>query len=336
MQTTDALPLTVRPFDANTDYRARVEIHNASFVDRPVSEKELRNWDSKENPDPKYLKQRLVAEFTGDSARAAAEVIAYLWYGHQPGLYHPRKLHFSLAVHPSHRRKGVGGRMYREMLAGIAPHHPIQIMTGTFENQPEAIAFLERRGFEERMRAWESFLDVASFDPGPYQTVFAKLSSEGIEIANESALSDQPDFERKLYDMFIEVLADVPAPDPITPPTFERFVETRRDNINRLPDASFVAIDSRSGTYVGTSSLWKMHAADYLNTGLTGVRREFRRKGVALALKLRAIDYAKSSEAARIKTDNESGNSAMLSINESLGFVRGTAELAMVKETAVR
>lgn len=331
MQSTGALPLTVRPFDADTDYPARVDIHNATFADRPISEAELRNWDSKEHPDPKYLKRRFVAELaTGDSGAAGA-VVSYLWYGHQPGLYHPRKLHFSLAVHPRHRRLGVGDRMYREMVAGIAPHDPQQVMAGTFANQPEGIAFLERRGFTERMRAWESYLDVESFDPAPYAKLIERVGSEGIEIATEAELSGNPEYERKLFDLFVEVLEDVPAPDPITPPTFERFVETRKDNINRLPEAFFVAVDQDTGAYVGTSSLWKMHAADFLNTGLTGVRRAYRRKGIALALKLRAIEHARRAGERRIKTDNESSNTAMLSINEGLGFVRGTAEIAMVK-----
>jgi GNAT superfamily N-acetyltransferase len=92
---------------------------------------------------------------------------------------------------------------------------------------------------------------------------------------------------------------------------------------NLLPDAYFVAVDGDE--YAGTSALWSSPGSNQLYTGLTGVRRAHRRKGIALALKLRGIDYAKTHGVATIKTWNESNNRAMLSINERLGYVRQPA-----------
>jgi mycothiol synthase len=326
--------LTIRDFDGAADYPARVRVHNATFPSRPVSEEELRNWDDREDPDPKYLSRHLVGELPGAGPGGAPLVVASLWYGHRPGLYHPRKLHFNLAVHPEYRRRGVGSAMYERMLTGVRPFDPIQIMTGTFEDQRGGLEFLGKRRFVERMRAWVSFLDVARFDPSPFRGVFERIESEDIAIRSEEELSADPEFERKLHDMFVEVLQDVPAPDPIKPPTFERFVESRRNDINRIPEAFLVAVHLPTGVYAGTTSLWKMHAADFLSTGLTGVRRAFRRKGIALALKLRTLEYAGKTGAPRIRTDNESGNRAMLSINEMLGFQRHVAEIALARSLA--
>jgi GNAT superfamily N-acetyltransferase len=47
-----------------------------------------------------------------------------------------------------------------------------------------------------------------------------------------------------------------------------------------------------------------------------------RRRGIALALKLAAIDYARRVGAPIIRTDNDSTNTGMLAINSRLGFVR--------------
>jgi GNAT superfamily N-acetyltransferase len=75
--------------------------------------------------------------------------------------------------------------------------------------------------------------------------------------------------------------------------------------------------------FVGTSQLWRAPAADELRTGLTGVRREYRRRGIALALKVHSLAFAKAQACyKRVLTENESNNRGMLSINERLGFVK--------------
>lgn len=329
-----SVPFVVREFDRSRDYEGRAEILNATYPDRPVTPEELEAWDKAANPDPKYLNRHFVAELgagSGDEGR----LVAHLWYGHWTGIYHPQKFYFSLAVHPDFRRRGIGRSLFEKVLADIAPFDPLQVTNVAFENQPEGVAFLERRGFVERMRFWESYLDVEGFDPTPYRHVNERLTAEGIVIRTEAELAGEANFERQLFEMLNEIVKDVPVPDPFTPEPFERFVETRRQSINRIPEAYFVAIDSATGRYAGTSALWKAHAANYLKTGLTGVRREYRRRGIALALKLRGIEYARRVGADGIKTDNESGNRPMLSINEMLGFKRGTAEIDMCRKFKV-
>ena len=61
---------------------------------------------------------------------------------------------------------------------------------------------------------------------------------------------------------------------------------------------------------------------DVLYTGFTGVRREYRGRGIAMALKLRAVDYAKSHGYREIRTWNSTLNAPMLGINVRLGFVK--------------
>lgn len=57
-------------------------------------------------------------------------------------------------------------------------------------------------------------------------------------------------------------------------------------------------------------------------SNLTAVKRAYRRQGIALALKLRAIVYAQEHGKPYIKTWNDSPNEGMIALNERLGFVR--------------
>ena len=143
-------------------------------------------------------------------------------------------------------------------------------------------------------------------------------------------LESDPDRNRKLYEAQIEIDMDVPCPEPITPPGFEQWKKMTLDNPGLLPEGYFVAVDN--GRYVGLSGLWNSDGHSDLQTGLTGVRREARRKGIALALKLTAIDYAKRQGRKVIRTDNEINNRPMLNINERLGFVKQPAWIGYVNK----
>jgi GNAT superfamily N-acetyltransferase len=111
--------------------------------------------------------------------------------------------------------------------------------------------------------------------------------------------------------------------------SYEYFIEHTLQSPNLLPDAYFVAV--HDGNYVGTSALWASQAGSDLYTGLTGVKRAYRQKGIALALKLRGIAYARAHAHPLIKTWNESNNRAILSINERLGYAKQPAWISYVK-----
>ena len=84
-----------------------------------------------------------------------------------------------------------------------------------------------------------------------------------------------------------------------------------------------VAIDGER--YIGISNLWLAEAPKELHTGFTGMYREYRKRGIATALKVRALGVAKSLGYERIMTWNDSTNAGMLGINYRLGFEKRPA-----------
>jgi hypothetical protein len=65
-------------------------------------------------------------------------------------------------------------------------------------------------------------------------------------------------------------------------------------------------------------------AADAVEAGYTAVHR---RRGIALALKLRAIASAAGHGYRELRTDSNAGNARMLGINAALGFAPEPARL---------
>jgi mycothiol synthase len=71
-----------------------------------------------------------------------------------------------------------------------------------------------------------------------------------------------------------------------------------------------------------------------LRTGLTAVRRAYRRRGIALALKVRSLEFGKANGYSSVQTENESNNRGMLAINDELGFVKNPAWAHYLKSFA--
>ncbi len=83
--------------------------------------------------------------------------------------------------------------------------------------------------------------------------------------------------------------------------------------------AYFVAV--HNGAYVGVASHPSFgDTSETLRLGQTGVRRTYRRRTIALALKLRGVMYAREHGYAQMRTVNESSNHGILAINERMGF----------------
>ena len=310
----------IRAF-APEDYPRLVAIRNIVFPEYASTEDEQRYWD--EHRDPAHKHRRWVAEHEG-------EVVAVAEYGQSFDQYHPRKFWIYGAVHPDFQHQGIGSALYEQVIEGLRQYDPISLRVELREDRSSSIRFMETRGFRDVWRSWESRLDVTTFDPTPYAGLEEKLRAQGIEIKNLKELEDDPERNHKLNEMDNELVRDIPSFEEITPLSYEGYMEILLNNPQLVPEAFFVAV--HNGEYIGRTSLWVSEASPILTNNLTGVKRPYRHRRIALALKLRGIAYAKERGYPKIKTWNDAPNKAMISINERLGFVREVGWITLLRE----
>lgn len=318
--------MTLRPFDPDRDWPALTALENRAEPEYSATEQERRAHDAMR--EPKIRHHRLVAEQDG-------ALIGVGSVGNQIWSFDPRKFSLDVTVDPERRRQGVGAALYDALLAAIADADPLRLASYVREDRPESVAFAQKRGFVEVLRAWESRLDVAAFDPAPFDDVRRKPEAAGLRLTDFKTLvgEDGEAAYRKLYAMAEEVDPDVPRADGEVPtmPDYDHWRSSLDKSVRFRPEGFFIAV-APDGSYAGVSMLFHPQAARHVDTGLTGVRRAWRRHGIALALKLKAIDYAKALGAPEIRTDNAQQNRAMLSINEALGFVKQPAWIEVARE----
>lgn len=325
---------TIRPFQPTADdYRATVAIYNAVWPDeRPLTVAMCRQND--EEWPAEAFHHRFVVERQRTIVGQGACYEAY--WTQQPGL-----IHLDFEVHPDHAGHGVEELLYTSILAQVQQDKPAAavLATSTREDRVERVEFLRTHGFQPVMRSPQAALSVSAFEPSRFQTVAEQVARQGIRIYTLAELYEQePDWKQKLCDLRWALLQDVPAVEPPTPLTMADFERIVLDDPALDPEAFFVAVSgtqpatSGVGPFVGQSNLW-INDPTYrrLDTGLTGVVRSHRRRGIATALKLRTVEYAQRQGAETIETSNEENN-PMYELNLKLGFLPKPAWVSYRKQ----
>jgi mycothiol synthase len=314
--------MIIRPATLD-DLKAIVNIWNDSHPDNQITLESMLQTEKIRNKDIVF--QRFIAEVNDKQ-------VAFAHFSQMEWMLHLQKFDIRLLVHPDYRNKGIGTALYEQLGRALEPHNPIKLMSMLREDWKASVSFAEKRGFGVTFKAWESWLNVANVDVARFANDTKRVTEQGYKLCSLADLQHDTKAFRNVYTLDYEVSQDIPLPpgESFTFPPFERWLELVTQNPNFRPEAWFIAI-APDGDYAGVSMLFTRPADKDLNTGLTGVKRAHRRKGIALALKLKAIEFAKAYNAPHIRTDNAQENRTMLSINEALGFKKQPAWLEYAK-----
>lgn len=303
--------MQIEPFEPDDDsYQQLVEVYNAIWPDDKNTVGQIRYEDENRNLD--YFFRRFVA-------RESGRMVAWATIRQPEWSFQEGKYLFIVSVHPDYRRRGIGSALYEQLCETVQPLRPAKIVAETREDQVEGVRFLEKHGFQPLMRYPISELEVAAFDFKRFEPTVSAVLENGITIKTLATLQDEDeDWKQKAYDLESTLTEDVPSPDPLTPIALDHYERTVLQNPEFLPEAYYVALDGDD--YVGMSNLWRNLAnPERLNTGLTGVKRSYRRRGIATALKVHGVRFAQAYGAKAIETGNEENN-PMFQLNLQLGY----------------
>jgi GNAT superfamily N-acetyltransferase len=297
------------------DYPALSALWNRIYTTEPHSARELQQLDAMHEPPCQC------ARFVMDDGGRLIGSASYMQF---VGSYHPQAFVVNVLVDPDYRRRGYGSQLWDDLCAQLAPFAPQKLSAQIREDDPGANRFAKTRGFTEVRRDWEAVLELSTFNPAHYPATLP----DGVQIVRYLELP-QDATDRRFHALYSELRLDVPRSDPATPISYEQFRKLFLDAPDFYPEGIFFA--THRDALIGMTMFWRGELDTALHTGLTGVVRPFRGRGVAKALKVTALTFAKTQGVGRVITDNDTTNLEMIAINDKLGFVKQPAWISLHK-----
>ncbi len=295
-----------------TDTPALIAVWNRLYPEQPVSE---HAFSFAEN---RYL-----------LARAGEDAVGYLEVGRSRREGDPDgKLWAYLTLSPG-TDEGEEA-VVRALYGGLEALPDARVLyTMAHETQAVHRKVLKKLDYGEILRSYGADLEVAAVDLKAFGDPETELCAQGVVIYTLAELTPDPGFLDKLYTLYLESNRDVPEvghSDTLSRADFDAHLK-RGD---ALPEAHHVAV--KDGRYLGYSELFAGHEAGTLRQETTAVLRAYRRRGVALALKLRGLAYARAHGYTQVNTGMASNNAAVVALNTRLGFVPQQAYLTFGKD----
>ncbi len=291
--------IEIRTAETDADLEAWRQVRIAVLPhERALTVAEMRSQE-KEDPDRLLLLAELDGAVVGSGLAGRSQVGG-------AGL-HPRVL-------PPYRHRGVGSALY-EALEAYARERGFT-EAGSMVDDDASLAFALERGFREVDRQVEQVrvLDGSEVPPEPRGDI------DVISIA------ERPELLEGAYPLAVEAYADFATYRPVTV-TLDEWLREEAT----LPAGSFVALAGEE--IVGFSGLIADADDPYrAEDGLTAVRRDWRRRGLAIHLKGLELAWAAAHGIRLVYTWTQRGNDGMRNVNERLGYTTRHVCLMLRKE----
>lgn len=248
---------------------------------------------------------------TNDSGTIVANAYTFRFPWSPPG-----EFRVDVLVRPDHRRRGLGGELLSR-IADFAAQHGATRLTGVVRVDDEAsVRFVKARGFRVERHEYESMLDLTKWDESLFAAKVSELEKAGIRFLS---FTDHP-CEEPLYELAKRNAQDLPGYEPGTEyPSIDEWRKRWLEDPDSPLDCIILAVAGENP--VGVTRIGKYNETGTMKTWHTSVLREFRGKGIALALKIMSIRAALRHGAHTLVTNNDSRNVSILRVNEKLGFV---------------
>lgn len=304
-----SMSLSIRAIALPDDYPRIAEILTLT-TDTPATVERLSANDAQ--VPATTIRHRLVA--VNPDGMIAAYGVAVRGSFAPPGRFTVR-----VFTHPACQRRGAGSLLWDALVGFVVEQGGTSLATSAQDHDPDGIAFIEKRGFTRVRHIFESQVDLTEHDGSAYTQVVTDLEAAGIRFFT---LADQPGeaTERALYALDTLVAGDNPGDEIGEFPPFEEWRPMMLGRQGQRPE--FIGIAADGDRIVGFTTMYTTTVPGLFDIGFTGVDREYRGRGIALALKVRATQVALQFGATAIRTGNDSRNAPMLAVNQKLGYKR--------------
>ena len=284
----------IRCAESDADLAAWCDVWNAITPREPNAVEDVKRRIERQ-PERRYL-----VAFDGD------EVVGLGFCGPSQS---PERTTLVVRVLPEHRRRGTGSKLLDLVVAHAAQLEPPSVSGMVFEDDPDSIAWVTNRGFEEYDRQVELSRQLSAAEAEPH-------APNGVELTE----LDESRHE-EAYEVWGECYPDMPVAPPIPAPSYEEWLDEEVSG-----PVTFVALDV--GRVVGAAAL--LDRGDGLaEHGLTAVRRTHRGRGIATALKQTLIHWAAENGFRELTTWTQDGNAAMQAVNLKLGYLPRPAVISV-------
>jgi GNAT superfamily N-acetyltransferase len=215
-------------------------------------------------------------------------------------------------VLPEARRQGVGTAIYRQVSVHARSLGKSELAVFGFEDDLDGVAFAERRGFVvvSRIRGLRLLLDGC---PRPTIDLPEKIAI--------TTLAERPELAHGVWETACEAMPDIPHDGdvPMSAGSFEEFRARHLAGPRYIPEATFAAV--RDGEVLGYAQLgWMNRAAGLADHAMLAVRRSWRGRGIAQALKASQIAWALDNRLSELRTGNDERNASARAVNANFAY----------------
>jgi mycothiol synthase len=209
------------------------------------------------------------------------------------------------------RGRGVGTALLAELSSWARPRGYVELMGPVKEVDQASLDWAARRGFVEVGRNSLLVLDLTTIDAPQV------VAPGGIEVVT---WAERADLAEGMYEVACDAYPDVPGEEDAEMAPFERWLSMDMQGAGDRPEATFVALAGDEVVAYAKLSLSRArpHVAVH---DMTGVKRAWRGRGIAGALKAAEIAWAKESGYERLETQNEERNEPIRRLNQRHGYV---------------
>lgn len=303
---------TLRPRVPADDPRI-VEIHNAQEAESmPLSLERYRA----ERAQPADRRQGEVWVAILDDVVVGVGDFAPAWWTGHAGIYE-----IDVRVDVPSRERGIGTSLYEMLESRLTALEATRLLGWIRPNAEPARRFVARHGFRETDEIIEEYrLHMPEARSDAYPGLEERLRDRGIRITSLAQLGlEDEDFLRSLHRVWADTVDEPPDLAALRDafPTWQGQV---LHSPGLSPGTHWVALDGDRP--VGLTFLKRL-SDDAAENDYTGVASAYRGQGIAPALKLQAIAWARENGVEWFYTSSEAGNARMISVNVRLGYRPG-------------